>query len=109
MKILLDHCVDRRLARSFPSHQVSTTAQVGWQKLRNGKLLATAAGQFDVLLTVDKNLRHQQNLAKLPISVVVMMAPTIKLTDLLLLVSGVEDVLKTLTPCTLVEVRPPTP
>ena len=109
MRILLDHCVDRRLARSFPSHQVKTAAQMGWFRLRNGKLLSTGAGQFDVMLTVDQNLRHQQNLATLPLAVVVMVAPTIKLADLLPFVPGVEDVLKILKPCTLVEVRPPPP
>ena len=109
MRILLDHCVDRRLARSFPNHQVSTAAQMGWYRLRNGKLLSTGAGQFDVMLTVDKNLRYQQNLSKLPLAVVVMLAPTIKLADLLPLVPGVEESLKTLKPCTLLEVRPPPP
>jgi len=43
---------------------------MGWQNLKNGKLLAQAAPQFDVLLRVDKNIRFQQNLATLPISVI---------------------------------------
>ena len=88
MRILLDHCVDRRLARFLPAHQVKTAGQMGWHKLRNGKLLASAAAQFDLLLTVDKNIRHQINLATLPVAVIVMVAPTIKLTDLLPLGPG---------------------
>jgi len=50
---------------------VTTAGQMGWHRLRNGKLLSTAAGQFDVMLTVDQNLRHQQNLTNLPLAVIV--------------------------------------
>lgn len=77
---------------------------MGWEKLRNGNLLKTAAGQFDVMLTVDRNIRHQQNLGVLPIAVVVVVAPSIKLRDLLTFVPAVEDALRSLKPCTLVEV-----
>jgi hypothetical protein len=82
---------------------------MGWHKLRNGRLMAAASSQFDALLTVDQNLKHQQNLAALPVSVVVMVVPTNKLADLIPLVPYVEDALKTLKPCTLVEVRLPSP
>ena len=75
-----------------------------WEDLRNGKLLAAAAAQFDVLLTVDQNIKHQQNLATLPIAVVVMIAPSNTLEDLALLVPEVEEALQGLQPKTLVEV-----
>jgi len=42
---------------------------MGWEQLKNGDLLAHAASDFDVLITTDQNLRYQQNLSKLPISV----------------------------------------
>jgi hypothetical protein len=45
---------------------------MGWEDLRNGKLLAAAAPLFDVLLTVDKNMKLEQNLATLPIAVIVL-------------------------------------
>ena len=109
MRILLDHCVDWRLARSLPAHSVRSTADMGWQKLRNGNLLAAAAGQFDVMLTVDQNIRHQQNLAKLPVAVVVVVAKTNRLADLLPLVAAVEEAFKTLQPQTLMEVSLPVP
>ena len=48
---------------------------MGWEDLRNGKLLAAAAASFDVFLTVDKNMKLEQNLATLPIAVVVLDAP----------------------------------
>ena len=75
MRILLDPCVPKPLRRSFPTHQIRTAAEMGWQDLRNGKLLAEAAAAFDVILTVDKNIKYEQNLATLPIAVIVLRAP----------------------------------
>ncbi|MBV9658511.1 MAG: DUF5615 family PIN-like protein [Verrucomicrobia bacterium] len=64
MKVLLDHCVPRPLRRHLPGHEVATAHSLGWSTLKNGELLAAAeAAQFDVMITSDKNLRYQQNLA----------------------------------------------
>ena len=54
-------------------HSVSTAADQGWATLRNGDLLMVAeeAG-FDLLLTTDKNIRYQQNLAARKIAIVVL-------------------------------------
>jgi len=59
VKILLDHCLPHRLKKSFPAHKVLTAGEMGWEGLQNGDLLAAAASQFDVVLTIDKNLKHQ--------------------------------------------------
>jgi hypothetical protein len=107
VRILLDHCLPRRLARALPTHAVRTTAEHGWEKLRNGVLLAVAAGGFDVFLTIDKKMKHQQNLATLPIAVIVIMAKSNRLADLLPFVPAVEEELKRIRPCTLVEVALP--
>jgi predicted nuclease of predicted toxin-antitoxin system len=104
MNILFDHCVPKRLRRSL-SHPVKTTREMGWERLRNGILLAEAAKQFDLLLTVDQNIKHQQNMAMLPVAVVVIIGPSNKLADLLPLVPAIEDAIKNLVPCTLVEVK----
>jgi len=54
-------------------HDLRTAAQQGWDTLKNGELLAVAeADGFDVLLTTDKNMRYQQNLAGRKIAVVVL-------------------------------------
>jgi hypothetical protein len=63
MRILLDECVDWRLARDVVGHDVRTARQMGWTTIKNGELLALASGQFDVFVTVDRNLSFQQNLA----------------------------------------------
>jgi len=105
VNILLDHCVDWRLARAFPAHSVKTARDMGWETLQNGKLLSAAAeASFDLLLTVDRKLKHEQNLTKLPIAVLVLIAPTNKLSDLLPVAPAVETALKSLQPKTLIEV-----
>lgn len=73
MKILLDECVDRRLASDLVGHEVSTVEQMGWKSKENGELLALAAKRFDVFVTTDRNLSFQQNVGTLEIAVVVMM------------------------------------
>ncbi len=68
MRILLDESLPRPLARLFPEHEVRTVAAMDWTGTRNGELLQLAAGEFDVFLTADQNLEHQQNLGALPIA-----------------------------------------
>ena len=75
MRVLLDECVTRYLRRDLPGHEVFTVEEAGFKGLKNGRLLqAAAAGQYDVLITVGKNLPHQQNPATLPLPVVVLSA-----------------------------------
>lgn len=97
MKILLDECLDRRLARELEGdgREVRTVPQMGWASIKNGKLLALAAEAFDVFLTVDANLPHQQNLPRFNIAVVVLRPRSNKLDDLKPLVSALLAVLPT--------------
>jgi len=62
MKILLDECVPRPLARYLEDHQVQTVPQAGWASTVNGPLIRLAESEFDVFITVDKGIRYQQNL-----------------------------------------------
>ena len=82
MKVLLDECIDWRLSRHLAEHDVKSARQMGWDTIENGELLALASGQFDVFLTVDRNLSFQQNLTGLPIAVIVLQARTNRLADL---------------------------
>ena len=73
MKVLLDECVTRRLKRDLGGHEVLTVEEAGFKGLKNGRLLlAAAAGQYEVLVTVDQNLQYQQNLQSLAVAVVVL-------------------------------------
>ena len=73
MLILFDQATPVPIRSFLEGHTVRTAAQQGWDKLRNGDLLTAAeeAG-FDVLLTTDKNVRYQQNLAGRRIAIVVL-------------------------------------
>ena len=77
MRILLDECVPRRLRQQLSDHDVRTVAEVGWAGRKNGELLQLMSGQgFEVLLTVDQSIRHQQNLRARRISLVVLTGST---------------------------------
>jgi hypothetical protein len=86
VRLLLDECIDWRLSREIAGHEVKTARQMGWTAIRNGELLALAAKEFDVFVTVDRNLTFQQNLGTYPITVMVPRARTNRLADLRLLV-----------------------
>lgn len=105
MRVLLDHCVPRAFARLLAGHEVGTAAERGWGRLKNGSLLfAAASAGYDAMITVDQNLRHEQNPADLPLRVVVMIAPSNDIDDLARLAPGVLNALAQMPPRTLVEV-----
>ncbi len=99
MRILLDEQLPRRLVRVLGGHDVHTTQRQGWSGIKNGDLLrrASEAG-FDVLLTSDQNLRFQQNVSRFSIGVVVLVAPSNKLEDLLPLVPSILQVIASIRP-----------
>ena len=82
MKILLDECIDRKFIRELPGHAVKTVPQMGWAGIKNGQLLALAEAEFDVFITVDRNLSFQQNLPQFDMAVIVLHALSNRLTDL---------------------------
>jgi len=104
MRILLDESLPRRLSRALADHEVQTVAEVGWSGTKNGKLLALASAQFDVFVTADRNLQYQQNLAALPVAVVVLVAHDNRLETLLPLVPELLTCLAILAPNTLTRV-----
>lgn len=77
MKVLLDECVDSRLADHIRTVEVHTVT--------NGKLLALAQAEFDVFVTVDRNLSFQQHLPKFDIAVILLKAKSNRVSDLVAL------------------------
>ena len=71
MRVLLDECVPRALRHDIPGHEVKSVAEVGWAGVKNGELLRLAAAEFDLLITVDRNLEYQQNFEGLSLAVIV--------------------------------------
>jgi hypothetical protein len=96
MKVLLDECLDRRLAKEFGGHFVRTVPQMGWAGVKNGRLLTLAEKEFDVFITVDRNLAFQQNVTNFNIAVVVLHASSNRLVDLKPLVPEILAILPTL-------------
>ena len=72
MRILLDESLPKDLAPLISGHEVTTVRAAGWSSIKNGRLLALAAARYDVFVTADRNLEYQQNIATLPIAVVVL-------------------------------------
>ena len=100
MKILLDECLPKRLAHLLTGHEVITVRQMNWLGLSNGRLLAVANSQFEVFVTVDKNLVRQQDLTGLRIAVIVLRARSNKIEDLGPLVPQVLALLASVQPGT---------
>ena len=106
MRILLDECVPRPLRRELADHDVRTVVEMGWVGKRNGELMQLLRTEtFAVFLTTDQNLRYQQNLRGLPMAIVVLVAPTNRLDDLVPLMPQVRTVLATMQPGMVVEVQ----
>ena len=97
-KILLDECIDRRLARQVSGHEVKTAPEMGWAGLDNGELLARAENEFYIFITVDRNLTFQQNLPQFGIAVLILSARTNRLQDLVPLVPRILGALTDLQP-----------
>jgi hypothetical protein len=74
MLVLFDNGTPRTLARYLiDQHTVTEARARGWEELENGDLLnAAEAAGFEVLITTDRNLRFQQNLARRTIAIVVL-------------------------------------
>ena len=74
MRLLLDECVTRFVKRDLAGHDVLTVEEAGLKGLKNGALLQAATGNFDVLITVDRNLSYQQNVTSLSLAILILIA-----------------------------------
>ena len=97
MRVLLDENLHRKLKLSFDhSVEVTTVTERGWNGKRNGDLLQAAQEEFDVFVTMDKGIAHQQNLSSLALGIVVLRAPSNRYQDTEPLMPEVVTALKTL-------------
>lgn len=89
-RVLLDENVDRQLKPLFDiGLRVVTVRERGWDGLRNGELLRATAEEFDVFVTMDRNLPYQQNLGMLDLAVVVIRSVSNAFVDVAPLMPGV--------------------
>ena len=87
MRVLLDESLPVRFGREIVGHDVTTVRGQGWQGLKNGELLQRAqdAG-FDVFITADQNIQYQQNLQRSRLGILIIVAKTNSIEDLIPLV-----------------------
>ena len=108
MKILLDENLPRKLKFDFGgNNQVFTVSEFEWSGKKNGELLKLATNNgFDVFITVDKNLKYQQNLTKSPLTIFVLYAKDNKRKTLKPLIAEVERHLTPNLQKGLIEIKP---
>jgi predicted nuclease of predicted toxin-antitoxin system len=108
MKILIDEClpVELKVTRDALGHDCQTVRQAGYGSKKNGELLALAEGQWDVLLTGDRSIKYQQNIAGRNVSILILRAKSNRMKDLLPLMPACAQALFHIQAGQVVEVRP---
>lgn len=81
-RILFDENLPRQLRRDLPEFTIRTVQEEGWGAYQNGQLLRLAETAFDVLMTADRRMEYQQNLASFSIGIVVINTPRLRLQEL---------------------------
>jgi len=79
MRLFLDECIDRRLMREFTGYNIKTVPQMGWTGIKNGQLLGLASQEFDIFITVDKNLPFEQNLPQFNLAIIILQSQSNRL------------------------------
>ena len=96
MKLLLDECVVHDLKKDLTGHEVATVVEAGFGGLENGELLRAAADAYDAFITVDRNLRFQQNIQTLRLGIIILKASGITYEHLKPLAPRILQALSTL-------------
>lgn len=84
MRVLLDECAPSELESFLSDHEIDclTVPDAGWSGKSNGELLRLAESEFDVFITIDANLKYQQNVSRLKLAIIVIRARSNRLVDL---------------------------
>ena len=96
MKVLVDECLPKKLKREVDADFVQTVPEAGWAGTKNGALLRLVEANVDVLLTNDQNMEHQQNLTKIDLAFIVLVALTNDIEDLKPLMPAANAALQTI-------------
>jgi hypothetical protein len=103
VKILFDQGTPAPLRGALKQHTVATAYELGWTELDNGRLLTAAESEFDALVTTDKNLRYQQNLAGRRLAILVL--PTANWPELRIHEARIAAAVDALQPGDIVELK----
>jgi hypothetical protein len=91
VRVLLDENVPHDLIPQFAGHDVLTVQGLGWAGVKNGDLLERARDTIDVFVTMDRKLEKQHDLTKLPFGVLVIVAKSNRMPDLLTLADSLRE------------------
>ena len=105
MTILLDESVPRLIKTHLPEFSIVTVQELGWSGMKNGELLAAACQQFTIFITADQKLRHQQNLTRNPLSIIVL--PTNQVPLVITFLPVIRETIATIQPGDLIELSLP--
>jgi predicted nuclease of predicted toxin-antitoxin system len=104
-RILFDENLPRQLRRDLPDFSIRTVQEEGWGSFKNGQLLRRAETGFEVLLTADRRMEYQQNLATFSVGVVVIVTPSLRLEVLRTVISELRNALRDVKAGELIRVR----
>jgi len=106
MRVLIDECLPAGLKESIAAlgHECETVRRAGYGAKKNGELLSLMEGQWDVLLTNDRNIRYQQNMSGRGVSIVILCAKSNRIKDLLPLIPACARALLSIPPGSVIEV-----
>jgi hypothetical protein len=101
----LDEAITSKLKQELPDHEVFTVQDMGWRAKKDAELLVLADQSFDALLTTDRNMQYQQNIAKLRrLAIVVLVVPEASMRTLRPVVSSILILLQHVAPGTATEI-----
>lgn len=104
--MLFDESVPHDLVPALPGHAVATVQELGWAGTKNGALLRAArAAGYEVLVTTDRTMRHQQNIPASGLALLVLRAPSSRVEDLLRVMPALLTALPGAAPGTVTELR----
>jgi len=104
MKVVIDECLPRRLAKALTGHKVCTVQQIRLNGLLNGALLKAINDDFDVFITIDQNLVFQQNLKSVKMAVIVLCARTNRFDDIQPLIPATLKALQKIKPGQIIQI-----
>ena len=109
MRVLIDECAPKALKAQLTAsgYDCMTVQEAGWSGKENGELLALADAGFDVMVTVDQNIRFQQDVTRLKIALIILRARSNRLVDLQPHFPACIEALRSIQPGTVVEVGSP--
>ena len=104
MKILLDECVPYKVKSYLGGHRVYSVQMMGWGGIKNGALIKLADSQFDIFVTIDKNLKYQQNLSRQRMAIILISVQDNKVQTILKKISAFLGALNSIQPSQYIEV-----